>query len=167
MAETQTQQTSGTEGQQGQQSQEGQQQETGQQQEPKQRGNDVDVEAMQRALKKANKEAETYRLKVKEFEDASKSDQEKLTEKLTEQEQRALRAEQSALRMEVALEKHLPAKLVARLQGSTKEELLADADDLLATVGVRRTPDFDGGSRQTAPEGEGSFLAQALRNRRG
>jgi hypothetical protein len=159
MADT-TQETSETEGQKGQQRQEGQQQEA----EP--RGND-DVEAMQRALKKANKEAETYRLKVKEFEDASKSEQEKLTEKLTEQEQRATKAEQNALRMKVALEKNLPAKLVSRLQGSTEEELLADADDLLATVGGRRTPAFDGGSRQTAPEGEGSFLAQALRNRRG
>lgn len=111
-----------------------------------------DLEAMERALKKANKEAEQYRLKVKEFEDASKSEQEKLTERLKEQEARAAKAERDALRLKVALDKGLPKTLASRLQGDTEDELMADADELLSTVGTtKRTPDFDGGARTPPP----------------
>lgn len=154
MAEPKTEETSETE-----------EQETEETQERQSESAD-DVEAMKRALKKANKEAEAARLKVKEFEDASKSDQEKANERAAAAEQRAEKAESNYLRMKVAMEKGLPPKLAARLQGSTEEELASDADDLLATVGGKRTPDFDGGSRQSTNTSSESFLTRAIRERR-
>lgn len=98
---------------------------------------DVDVAAMQKALRKANKEAENYRLKVKEYEDASKSEQERLADQLEEQKRRADHAERTLMRTQVAAAKGLPPKLADRLQGETAEELEADADSLLAEFDVR------------------------------
>jgi len=43
-------------------------------------------------------------------------------------------AESKALRLEIALEKGLTLKQANRLSGTTKEELLADADDFLADL---------------------------------
>lgn len=95
------------------------------------------------SLKKANAEAAAYRKKVrdleplakraKELEDASKSDIERATEALTVAEKRAQEAELKALKLEVAAEKGLNASQARRLVGTTKEELEADADDLIDT----------------------------------
>lgn len=49
--------------------------------------------------------------------------------------------------LSVAAEKGLPVQLVSRLQGANREEMLADADQLLALVNVTPT--------QTAPTGPG------------
>ena len=69
---------------------------------------------------------------------AGQTDLERLQGSLTElqtkfeQAQQSLAAEQAQrLRLEVATEKGLPAPLAARLAGSTREELLADAEALL------------------------------------
>lgn len=48
---------------------------------------------------------------------------------------RAKTAEAKVLRYEVAAKKDLPLAWAARLQGETKDELLADADELLAAIG--------------------------------
>lgn len=95
------------------------------------------------ALAKANKEAETWRKKVKEYEDASKSDLEKAQSKAAEAEYRAQEAETRYLRLEVASEKGLTAAQARRLQGSTREELEKDADELLK--------EFGGGEKGTKP----------------
>ena len=47
---------------------------------------------------------------------------------------------QSNLRYEVAFELGLPRELAKRLQGSTKEEMLADAEDLVALAAPRGLP---------------------------
>lgn len=88
---------------------------------------------VKRALQKANKEAETLRLKLKDFEDRDKTDAQKLQE-----ERDALKFELEnlslqALRREVADEKGLTLAQAKRLIGTTREEMEADADDLLAT----------------------------------
>lgn len=83
------------------------------------------------ALKKANKEAETLRLKLKEYEDRDKTEVDKLNERLALAERRALDAE----RLEVALDKGLTRTQAKRLVGSTREELEADADELIADLG--------------------------------
>lgn len=90
-----------------------------------------DLAELKAALKKANKEAEESRRKLKEIEDRDKSESEKLTDRLTAAEQRATEAESRALRMEVAAAKGLTAGQAKRLVGTTKEELEADADELL------------------------------------
>jgi hypothetical protein len=86
---------------------------------------------VKQALKKANKEAETLRLKLKEFVDRDKTDLQRLQE-----ERDALKSErdsltQAQLRREVADEKGLTPAQARRLVGATREELEADADDIL------------------------------------
>jgi hypothetical protein len=88
------------------------------------------------ALRKANKEAEALRSKLKEFEDRDKSEVDKLNERLSAAEARALDAE----RYEVALEKGLTRTQAKRLIGTTREELEADADELLADLGPEAKP---------------------------
>lgn len=95
------------------------------------------------ALKKANTEAAKYRSRAKELEpfeakareaeDASKTEIERATEKLTAAERRAQEAEAKAMRLEVAASKGLTPAQAKRLVGATVEELEADADELLAS----------------------------------
>lgn len=95
-----------------------------------------ELERIRAALKNANKEAEKHRLRAKELEDATKSDEDKRNERFAEleksdREKEAAIAEREAklLRYEVAAAKGLDLKAALRLQGSTREELEADADD--------------------------------------
>lgn len=91
--------------------------------------------AVRAALRKANKEAETYRRKLQELEDRDKSETDKLKDRVTVAEKRAEEAEARALRLEVAAEKGLTLTQAKRLVGSTKEELEADAAELLESFG--------------------------------
>lgn len=84
------------------------------------------------ALKKANEEAKNLRLRLKEFEDRDKTEAERISERLSAAEKRALDAD----RLEIALDKGLTKGQAKRLVGSTREELEADADELLADLGV-------------------------------
>jgi len=103
-----------------------------------------DIEKMRAALHKANEEAKKHRLKAKELEplaakakeleDAQKTEQERLTEKLTASEKRAVEAELKAARLEVATEKGLPKTSIKFLTGTTPEELAESADELLALL---------------------------------
>ena len=89
--------------------------------------------------------------KYDEWENAQKTELQKLTEQLEAERTQRTTFEREALRTKVALTKALPAELVDRLQGETEEELQADADKLLALVtpasGAPRAS-----SRQGAPE---------------
>jgi hypothetical protein len=87
-----------------------------------------------KALRKANKEAEQARLRVKEFEDAQKSESERLAEQLAETQKRADAAELQAARLQVASDKGLPASSVKFLTGSSVEELAASADELMSLL---------------------------------
>ena len=101
---------------------------------------DDDVEKLKAALKKANKEAEQHRLKLKELEDRDKSAADKLAEAHRAAEERANRAEIEACRMRVALRKGLTETQVKRLLGTTEEELEADADELLLAFKTAEPP---------------------------
>ena len=105
------------------------------------------------ALKKANKEAETLRLKLKEYEDRDKTEAQKLQE-----ERDALKNERDSLylenlRREVADEKGLTPAQARRLVGSTREELEADADEVIAAFPINTKPSF-GNVGQGATRGE-------------
>ena len=63
----------------------------------------------------------------------TKTDLERLTERLAEVEESAATERLARLRLEVATDKGLTPRQAARLQGNTRDELAADADDLLAT----------------------------------
>lgn len=82
----------------------------------------------QEARAKANA---TAAQRLEEIENASKTEQQRATEALTAAEKRAADAEASALRLEVAAEKGLTPAQAKRLVGSSREELEADAEDLL------------------------------------
>lgn len=73
--------------------------------------------------------------KLQELEDANKSESQKLTDRATEAEKRAEAADARALKLEIAGEKGLTPKQAARLVGTTRAELEADADELLESFG--------------------------------
>ncbi|MEU4967782.1 hypothetical protein [Streptomyces smyrnaeus] len=107
----------------------------------------------QRAATAAQKQLEELTAKLQEYEDAKKSDLDKLSERATSAEQRAETAQAELMRYRVARDKKIPAEWVDRLRGSTQEDLEADADSLLEALAEqqrRRTPSYDGGVRQTA-----------------
>jgi hypothetical protein len=83
------------------------------------------------ALHKANKEAEALRLKLKEYEDKNKSELERANDSHKAEKDRADQAEARLLHLEVAVEKGLTAAQAKRLTGTTREELEADADELI------------------------------------
>lgn len=126
-----------------------------------------DVDAMKKALKKANREAEQARLKLKQIEDAGKSETQRITEERDSLKGDLTSAQVQALRFEIALDKGIPKAIAQRLQGATREEMEADADELLKTIGGgKKSPSFDGGAKdKDAPE-LGSFLTKAIRDRR-
>jgi hypothetical protein len=90
---------------------------------------DGELDKMKAALRKANKEAEENRRKLKELEDRDKTESEKLAGRVADAERRAAEAEAKALRFEVAVEKGVKARW---LSGSTREELEAAAEEYLA-----------------------------------
>ncbi|MEV0608119.1 hypothetical protein AB0I61_17310 [Polymorphospora rubra] len=97
--------------------------------------------ANERKLKGAPKPEELEKLRadaaeMEKIRDGQRSDAEKATARADKAEARVAELEPKLLRLEVALEKGLTAKQAARLVGSTKEELEADADDLLEEIGA-------------------------------
>jgi hypothetical protein len=109
--------------------------------------------AAERSARAAQKQLDDMAKRLKEFEDRDKSEAEKLAERAAAAEKQAESATARLLRFEVAAAKKLPPGFAARLQGSTKEELEADAEALLKDLGEqqqRTTPSYDGGVRQTA-----------------
>jgi hypothetical protein len=69
------------------------------------------------------------------------TDLEQLTERLNKHDAELAAERAARWRAEVQAEKGLTAKQAARLVGSTKDELLADADELLATFGSSGQPE--------------------------
>lgn len=107
--------------------------------EPEPQQPDIPAE-VKAALKKANKEAETLRLKLKEYEDRDKTEQQRLIERAEAAEKEAEGQRLALARYRVGLSKGLPPELVERLQGSNEEELLADADSLLSLIPKQAAP---------------------------
>ena len=100
------------------------------------------LKAERDARKAAEKLAADREARIRELEDATKSDDEKRNERFTQleksdREKDTAIAERDAklLRYEIAALKGLDLKAALRLQGSTKEELEADADDFVKTFG--------------------------------
>lgn len=96
--------------------------------------------AAERARAKAA-EAELARYKKAEQDkaDADKTELQKAADARAAAEERAAQAEQRALRLEVAHEKGLTPAQAKRLVGSSKEELEADADEILRDFPAKST----------------------------
>jgi alanyl-tRNA synthetase len=107
----------------------------------------------ERTAKASQKQIDDLSRQLQEFQDRDKTDAQKLTEAKTAAEKTAADAQARLMRYEVAAAKKLPAEWAARLQGSTKEDLEADADALMQALGTqqqRQTPNYDGGVRTSA-----------------
>lgn len=95
--------------------------------------------------------------KLAEIENANKTEVEKLTERAAAAEARAAQVELASIRNEIALEKGLTPSQAKRLVGSTRDELAADADDLLADLKVSKpstAPSSDAQGKQGEPVGQ-------------
>jgi hypothetical protein len=104
------------------------------------------------------KELARYRKAEQDRADADKTELQKAADRAERAEKAAAEAAAKALRLEVAAEKGLNAKQAARLQGATREELEADADELLESFpsappakGTPK-PDPSQGSKTQAPQ---------------
>lgn len=88
-------------------------------------------------LRADNKKLENQ-LKIQRTADASsKTELEKLTERLTNAEKELEKTRIEALKLDIAAEKGLSKSQAKRLQGTTKEELEADADDMREAFGIK------------------------------
>lgn len=102
--------------------------------------------------KKAKANAAAAR-RLEELENASKSETERLNARAEAAEKLAADSQSQALRLSVAFEKGLTPGQAKRLAGSTREELLADADEVLRDFPASKRPsgDADQGHRSGPP----------------
>lgn len=84
--------------------------------------------------KKDQKELERLQAEEKKRADAQLSETERLSKQATELSAKNAKLESDLLRRDVIAETGLPASFASRLQGTTKEELLADAQELAKTL---------------------------------
>lgn len=115
------------------------------------------IKAERESAKKAKAERDEALARIREFEDAQKTEAEKREEALEsarkevdDYKAKIHKLEVDSLRSQVAAEKNLPPKLAARLTGETIEDITADADSLLedlSTVSGGTPPPGDGGAR--------------------
>jgi hypothetical protein len=89
------------------------------------------LEAERKARREAEQQLKALQDRLDELESKDKSEVEKANEKAVKAEKRAEEAEAKAIRMEIATSKGLTPAQAKRLVGATKEELEADADELL------------------------------------
>ncbi len=83
-----------------------------------------------------------------EFTERQKTEQQKLQERLEKAEREVAEVKLQALKAEIGAAKGLTPNQTKRLVGSTREELEADADEMLADLKThRRKTDFGGGER--------------------
>jgi cytochrome c556 len=94
---------------------------------------------------KVRGERDALQTQVKEHEDATKTEKEKLAESATGAETRATTAEREAARLRIALKKGLTETQAKRLVGDDEAALEADADQLLADF----TPSGSEGNGET------------------
>lgn len=98
---------------------------------------------------KAKKEREALAKQVKDHEDATKTDAQKLEDRATGAEQKATKATLEAARLRVALKKGLTETQAKRLVGESEEDLEKDADELLESF---KAEDDDGQEPRRRPK---------------
>jgi hypothetical protein len=97
----------------------------------------AEVEKWKAMSRKNEAEAKSLRpaaQKLAELEEAQKSELDKATARAEAAEKKALETELAALRASVALEKGLTPSQAKRLVGASREDLEADADELLVDL---------------------------------
>lgn len=103
----------------------------------------------------AEKALKDAQAKLKDIEDADKSETDKLREETATAKRDLEEANRKVLRAEVGAAKELPRDLWNRLQGETQEDMETDADRLLAIIKPGKpSGDAGGGSRGKPPSTE-------------
>jgi Skp family chaperone for outer membrane proteins len=135
-------------------------------------------EEAQDYIRRLRQEAAQYRNELKDvrgnlkkFEDEGKTEAQKLADAAAAAERQATESTAKLLRYEVAAEKGLPLRLAGRLQGSTKQELEVDAENLIKEFGIEGESagepagrsGFDGGVRRpvSRPKSMNGLIRQA------
>lgn len=124
------------------------------------------LEEAERKAKNKTEEAERHYKKLSKFEEEEKkrqeaamSDLEKAQKKAAELEAENHRLKVDTLKQSVAAKLGLPESLALRLQGETKEEIEADAKEILETLPKKNAPQIDatnpnGGTQRTETDAE-------------
>ena len=109
--------------------------------------------------KQNREDAEAWR----KYQESQKTEDEKRAAREKELEERAIAAETKALRADVADDKKVPAQWRKFLTGSSKEDLEASADEILALIANNpgATPDPNQGTPTSPPAGD--FLRNSVR----
>lgn len=108
------------------------------------------LDAERREKRAAEKRAAELEAKLKEFEDRDKTESTRAIERAEAAEKALAAAESRALRLEIASEKGLTPAQAKRLVGESREELEADADELLETF--KPPASDDDSSKETVTE---------------
>jgi hypothetical protein len=109
------------------------------------------IKAERKAAREANARARELESQLKARDDAQKP----LEQQLAEAQENAEKAALAALRLQVAADAGIDLKLASRLQGTTLEELTADAETFKTAIGTPAAAPAappEGGFRQPAPE---------------
>lgn len=101
---------------------------------------EIDWKAKAREWERRAKDNKAAADRLAEIEESSKSEAQRLAERAEKAERELTTFQTASLRSEVALEKGLTAAQSRRLIGDTREELEADADQLLADLGDANKP---------------------------
>lgn len=126
-----------------------------------------DWKAEARKWEKRAKENTDAAARLAALEDAQKTDQDKLQDRLDLLEQEHRQSTTEAARLKVALKKGLDEVQARRLVGETSEELEADADELLASFNTSAPPppaSRNQGSDGGAPDVNPDQLAEQIWN---
>jgi hypothetical protein len=124
------------------------------------------IAAERKAARDANARARQLQADLEAQQNASKP----LEEQVAESNRKSADADLRATRLEVAAEAGIDLKLASRLQGTTREELTADAETFKPLIGAAPTPTVppEGGVRPQPPAkpdpvtDHNNLLAQAL-----
>jgi hypothetical protein len=114
----------------------------------------TDWKAESRKWEARSKENAAAAQKLAEFEESQKSDLQKSEDRANRAEKLAADSASDAIRARVALEKGLTPAQEKRLIGSTRDELLADADVLLTDLG-KPAPTIPRADPSAGPRNEG------------
>lgn len=101
------------------------------------------------------KELEPYETKIREAENANKSELTKVNEALAAERDARTKADAALLRYQVGAERGVPPKLVPLLVGATKQEIEASAEMLLGEIGSTK-PQVPGRPAERMATGEPS-----------
>lgn len=135
-------------------------------------GTETDWKAEARKWERRAKEANGLRdaaEKWQEYERSLKPVQERLAEELEASKQEAISARVELMRYEVATDKGIPSEAVSLLTGSTREELEANADTLMAIIAKQSEPkqpkpDLSQGRPVVGGNATSDQFAQAISN---